>query len=75
MSKALEVLEALSEWYEKSDTGPTAGSLLFEDDRTLKEHIIAAINCDDPSHCIDARCRMSGACQGWPSKTRKAPSC
>ena len=57
------ILEALEEWYRESSTGPNAGALLFSDDRTLIDHIKAALHCDDPSHCLDGRCRTVGACQ------------
>jgi len=40
---AKQILEALAEWYESGDSGPMRGSLLFEDDRTLYEHIQAAL--------------------------------
>jgi hypothetical protein len=40
---ALAILQALAEWYEQGDGGPTAGSLLFDDTGTLKEHITAAL--------------------------------
>ncbi len=40
----LEIIQALYNWYELSDAGPHAGSLLFEDDITLQAHLAAAIH-------------------------------
>jgi len=40
---ALEILTRLAEWYREGEVGPQAGSLLFEDERTLQEHIEAAL--------------------------------
>jgi hypothetical protein len=35
------VLVALRDWYLDSDAGPSADALLFDDDRTLREHLAA----------------------------------
>jgi hypothetical protein len=35
-----EFLKVLKDWYAQSwGSGPSSGSLLFEDDRTFKEHL------------------------------------
>ena len=47
MSKALTILRALDDWYDKSDTGPQGGSLLFDDDRDLRAWIKSALGTEE----------------------------
>lgn len=41
--KLLQIVEALDAWYKESTGGPSASALLFDDQRTLAEHITEAI--------------------------------
>jgi hypothetical protein len=52
---AKDILEALAEWFDSSDAGPNAGSLLFADDLTLSEHINAALGGIPNKNEADAR--------------------
>lgn len=45
---AIEILRVLAEWFEVSESGPHAGSLLFSDDSTLKDHINMALKGLNP---------------------------
>lgn len=46
---ARAILEVIAAWYDQSESGPYAGSLLFEDDRTLKQHIAAELSRATPA--------------------------
>lgn len=36
---AIKIIEALDNWYRQSSEGPSASALLFEDEKTLSQHI------------------------------------
>lgn len=40
---AEEILKVLQEWFSHGEVGPQAGSLVFDDHCTLKEHVDAAL--------------------------------
>lgn len=56
MTTASKVLDKLHEWYAATDNGPNAGALLFEDDRTLREHIAEAIGAELPDQSSGGYC-------------------